>query len=304
MFWIRRSIPGRFAEAPRRFALLHAASLPSRRRGNLLVRLTTNPAPTRLLPSLKPSLAGDERPIFAHTGGLLHLAFLRGTSGLGDAGRLVGVIVTGDNFEAVVVIVCFSDPLLFMFLLFRLLFRLLLLLPLLLLVSMHARRGAASLVVGTAEHLLLWGDPALTANTTLVPQTHPPAKTGTMVVLPDKPWENLIFAYTSVLKVSDTDYRIYYDAFGSQKNASHRFFCVATSTDGRVFTKPDLGLVAFQGSNATNIEVRGTAEAPTDDHLTAVIPDGTRILLMEEHLVRLKNLQFPLELVLNCPFHW
>ena len=124
-------------------------------------------------------------------------------------------------------------------------------LPLLLLVSMHARRGAASLVVGTAEHLLLWGDPALTANTTLVPQTHPPAKTGTMVVLPDKPWENLIFAYTSVLKVSDTDYRIYYDAFGSQKNASHRFFCVATSTDGRVHTKPDLGLVAFQGSNAT-----------------------------------------------------
>ena len=74
-----------------------------------------------------------------------------------------------------------------------------------------------------------------------------------MVVLPDKPWENLIFAYTSVLKVSNTDYRIYYDAFGSQKNASHRFFCVATSTDGRVFTKPDLGLVAFQGSNATNI---------------------------------------------------
>ena len=46
---------------------------------------------------------------------------------------------------------------------------------------------AAPVQVGTAEHLLLGGDSALTANTSLVPKTHPPVKTGNMVVVPDKP---------------------------------------------------------------------------------------------------------------------
>jgi hypothetical protein len=107
--------------------------------------------------------------------------------------------------------------------------------------------------VGTREHLLLWGDSALTANTTLVPQTHPPRKTGIMAVVPDKPWEFLIFGYNSALKVSDSDYRIYYDAFGSQKNAGNRFFCVATSSDGTVYTKPQLGLVRWENSTRNNI---------------------------------------------------
>ena len=107
--------------------------------------------------------------------------------------------------------------------------------------------------VGTREHLLLWGDSALTANTTLVAQTHPPRKTGVMAVVADKPWEFLIFAWTSVLKVNDSDFRIYYDAFGAHKNASHRYFCVATSTDGTTYTKPNLGLVPFEGSTQNNI---------------------------------------------------
>ena len=77
--------------------------------------LPPTPPPPDFFPVLNSSLAGDERPIFAHTGGFLHLAFLRGTRGLGDAGRLVVVIVTGDNFEAFVVVVWFFDPLLFMF---------------------------------------------------------------------------------------------------------------------------------------------------------------------------------------------
>ena len=36
-----------------------------------------------------------------------------------------------------------------------------------------------------------------------------------MAVVPDRPWENLIYHYTAVLKVSDSDYRTYYTAFGS-----------------------------------------------------------------------------------------
>jgi hypothetical protein len=74
-----------------------------------------------------------------------------------------------------------------------------------------------------------------------------------MAVVADKPWEFLIFAYTSVLKVNDTDFRIYYDAFGANKSADNRFFCVATSTDGLHFRKPNLGLVRFGGSTQNNI---------------------------------------------------
>jgi hypothetical protein len=119
--------------------------------------------------------------------------------------------------------------------------------------AISAPPPAAALAVGTREHLLLWGDPALTASTTLVARTHPPRKTGIMAVVPDKPWEFLIFAYTAALKVSDSDYRIYYDAFGSHQSGGNRFFCVATSTDGTVYTKPQLGLVPFENSTQNNI---------------------------------------------------
>ena len=134
--------------------------------------------------------------------------------------------------------------------------------------------------VGTREHLLLWGDQSLTAMTTLVPQTHPPRKTGIMAVVPDKPWERLIFSYNSVLKVGVADYRIYYDAFGSQKDVGNRFFCVATSTDGIVYTKPNLGQVSFENSTENNII--GAVGLGPGPELTAV-PAGTVFLDENPH---------------------
>jgi hypothetical protein len=49
--------------------------------------------------------------------------------------------------------------------------------------------------------------------------------------------------------VNETDWRIYYDAFGP----AGRFTCVAVSTDGTTYTKPGLGLVMFENSTDNNI---------------------------------------------------
>jgi hypothetical protein len=57
--------------------------------------------------------------------------------------------------------------------------------------------------VGTAEHLLLWGDAALTANMTgLTAKAHQPVKTGIMAVVPDRPWERLIYMFVSLQQLS------------------------------------------------------------------------------------------------------
>lgn len=85
---------------------------------------------------------------------------------------------------------------------------------------------------------------------------HRPSKTYDMVVEPDKPWDGggalrgKIAGYNSVVQVSDTELRIYYDTFGQ----FGRFLCVAVSKDaGNTWTKPSLGLVEFDGSTANNI---------------------------------------------------
>jgi hypothetical protein len=57
--------------------------------------------------------------------------------------------------------------------------------------------------VGTAEHLLLWGDAALTANMTgLTAKAHQPVKTGIMAVVPDRPWQRLIYMFVSLQQLS------------------------------------------------------------------------------------------------------
>ena len=114
----------------------------------------------------------------------------------------------------------------------------------------------ALLQPGTADHLLF--DEHWTASSTGLTQTvHPPTKAG-VVIKPEHPWEPVIFAYNSLVKVNDTDYRIYYDAIGCVdatcgKGNGHRVVCVALSDDGLTgWTKPDLGLHEFNGSKHNN----------------------------------------------------
>eukprot|EP01052_Picozoa_sp_SAG31_P001862 SAG31_NODE_62_length_28678_cov_21.548270_33_plen_149_part_00 len=82
------------------------------------------------------------------------------------------------------------------------------------------------LSVGTVEHLFV--DDAFTAEARGLALTmHPPAKTGQLLIAPDRPWERVLWWYTTILKVSETDYRLYYDADGP----AGRFLCVALSPD-------------------------------------------------------------------------
>lgn len=78
---------------------------------------------------------------------------------------------------------------------------------------------------------------------------HPPRKTGKIAIKADKPWEELIFYYDSIVQVSTTEFRIYYDAFGP----AGRFMCVALSNDTVTWTKPNVGLVEFANSTDNNI---------------------------------------------------
>jgi hypothetical protein len=61
-----------------------------------------------------------------------------------------------------------------------------------------------AVVVGTAEHLLLAGDSALTASTTLVPTSHPPVKTGIMAAVPDRPREAVAMPPTTKYGTTST----------------------------------------------------------------------------------------------------
>ena len=128
-----------------------------------------------------------------------------------------------------------------------------------------------------APTLLLFFDKSrfTSFNDTLALRVNQPAK-GPRVLQPDKPWESwAVFAYNHVVEFSpppNAEYRMYYDCIegdgvppGSSGRRplppgapplsalSHRRICLATSTDGLVWTKPNLGIFARNGSTANNI---------------------------------------------------
>ena len=73
------------------------------------------------------------------------------------------------------------------------------------------------------------------------------------VVVPDKPWEPRILAiFGTVLEQEDGSYRMYYTGFTGNRNYHMKVF-VAESEDGFRWTKPELGIVDWQGSRANNI---------------------------------------------------
>ena len=132
--------------------------------------------------------------------------------------------------------------------------------------QLAAAPGAqVGLEVGTSDHLLFdtfWE--STRSNLELV--VHPPVKSG-LILTPEYPWEPLIYAFNNLIKVNDSDYRIYYDVIGAAPRSvdpsgqnGYRFLCVATSKDGLTgWTKPLLPHVPFHDGltntthNLTNI---------------------------------------------------
>jgi hypothetical protein len=76
----------------------------------------------------------------------------------------------------------------------------------------------------------------------------------------DAPWDGKYAAYFTIFKDGPL-YRMYYR--GQAELKSEQFACYAESKDGIQWTKPDLGLVDYQGSKKNNIILAGPAKSGT-----------------------------------------
>lgn len=99
-----------------------------------------------------------------------------------------------------------------------------------------------------------------------------------VVIEHDEPWEGCASTYHTVFRDGNV-YRMYYRGAHhdeeTRKPTHKEFFCYAESTDGIHWTKPELGLVEFNGSKANNIILTGTAShnlAPFRDENPAATP--------------------------------
>jgi hypothetical protein len=101
-----------------------------------------------------------------------------------------------------------------------------------------------------------------------------------IVLVHDKPWEGSASLYHSVFQDGDR-YRMYY--YGGQMTVTrgkltepHEFVtCYAESRDGVRWTKPELGLIAFEGSKQNNIVL-------TNGRIGAVNPDAAHIAMFKD----------------------
>lgn len=74
------------------------------------------------------------------------------------------------------------------------------------------------------------------------------------VLVADKPWEQKVCAYNTVLRDSGK-FRMWYDVINldSEGKQTSRLLCYAESQNGVHWKKPELGLIPFRGSKSNNI---------------------------------------------------
>ncbi len=85
---------------------------------------------------------------------------------------------------------------------------------------------------------------------------NPPTKLGP-VLLPERPWENLRIGFCDSVMEHEGTYKLFYSAMARGKGT---FVCLATSTDGEHWHRPNLGVVQFNGSTQNNIVMSGVGE--------------------------------------------
>lgn len=71
----------------------------------------------------------------------------------------------------------------------------------------------------------------------------------------DKPWEGLFSGYATIVTLEDGRLRAYYrgKAVANKDGSEEELTCCAESTDGRTWTKPELGLFEVMGSKRNNV---------------------------------------------------
>jgi len=99
---------------------------------------------------------------------------------------------------------------------------------------------------------------------------NPPRKVGP-VILPDRPWESCSIGFCVSVVEHDGLFQMWYRAESQDAGA---FVCYATSEDGLHWTKPNLGLIEFQGSKENNIVLADVGE--TVVFLDPSAPDAQR----------------------------
>jgi hypothetical protein len=97
-----------------------------------------------------------------------------------------------------------------------------------------------------------------------------------VVLVTDRPWEGFSSAYFSVVQDGEL-VRLYYRGSTERSDLSEeQFTCVAESRDGVHFTRPELGIIEFDGSAANNVVWKGIEShnfAPFLDTNPACKPD-------------------------------
>lgn len=71
----------------------------------------------------------------------------------------------------------------------------------------------------------------------------------------DKPWEGLFSGYATIVTLEDGRLRAYYrgKAVANKDGSEEELTCCAESTDGRTWSKPELGLFEVMGSKQNNV---------------------------------------------------
>ena len=107
-----------------------------------------------------------------------------------------------------------------------------------------------------------------------------PAKADVPALLPERPWEAKGIHGVCVVEGEGGRQLMYYGATGKE---GKRSLCLAISSDGVVWERPDLGVVEYNGSRDNNMVLPGVAgtvfhdpHAPAQEQFKLIGEDGTR----------------------------
>jgi hypothetical protein len=110
--------------------------------------------------------------------------------------------------------------------------------------------AAARLEIGT-EKQLLFDDSLFAEKTGFSTTMNPAVRDPQPVLVPEKPWElNRIWWQSTIVQDPDGTIRLWYNSFDA---SDKRHLCLAESTDGVTFIRPELGAIEFGGNRQNNI---------------------------------------------------
>jgi poly(3-hydroxybutyrate) depolymerase len=120
---------------------------------------------------------------------------------------------------------------------------------------------AAEVTIEPGVKQLFLDDAAIERLSNIQSTVHQVQKCGP-ILKPDNPWENAYLQTRGgpLWNPQANRWELRYFASTTCKTVEESFTCLAVSTDGLNWTKPNLGIHAYQGSKANNIVCVGTAE--------------------------------------------